>query len=154
MLAHLALSLAFSAPLDDPVLTLGGKQYRAQSLSPSLLRVERKGVHFEDRNTFLVANRPSVTRPFQSVDSNATFARLTTTESLVLTLQATAPTPSCAAPIAAHDASSPQRIADKPARKLASQSKCCAACDEEKTCVAWIWAPGSAEAADDPPGSQ
>ena len=96
MFALSLVSLSFSAPLSDPTLTLGGESYRVQSLAPSLLRVERKGAKgFEDRNTFLVANRPPTTRPFKSVDQpNATYARLTTAESLVLALQIAAPTPS------------------------------------------------------------
>ena len=141
MFALVARLAAFSAPLDDPILTLGGESYRVQSLAPSLLRVERKGAKgFEDRNTFL-SQIGHPTRPFKSVDQpNATYARLTTAESLVLTLQIAAPTPSCAAPMAGHDATAPRMIADKPARALASQSACCDACDAEKTCVAWVWA--------------
>lgn len=89
-----AVTLAFTGPplmggLTDPVFELGGASYRVQSLSPTLLRVERKGEKgFEDRNTFLVANRPSATRPFKSIEQpNSTCALLVTTESLMLTLQ-------------------------------------------------------------------
>lgn len=146
--------------LGSVTLTLGGANYRVQGLSSTLWRVEREGPRgFENRTTFLVTNRAWEEVDIAIQKHNTTRATISNgCSGTVLTLKAQPPAPasSCAAPKAGFDATNPQRIANDPARTVATQQACCAACDAETQCTAWVFRRSSGETAEegnlDPPG--
>ena len=138
---------------------------RVQTLSPTLVRVEAKGaMGFEDRHTFMVVNRGfggvPITKTAVAADGSThlTTAHYTVVVQAkpdqlqlggVLGMETAAGTggwdsatknSTCGNAQANVDgASNSVRIAHNAVRAVPSTAACCAACDDEKECTAWVW---------------
>lgn len=135
-------------------IKLLGTQIRVTSLTDTLIRVEPTGPSgFEDRTTFAIANRP--------VPSGATLTLLnqTTTEAYVqrgtvdvihLDYQGNGsakPTKSCTSFAQNTDANDPTNSPTYPNGLQAPDTgSCCATCQSDQQCVAWVFATSNDEA--------
>mmetsp|Transcript_79764 Transcript_79764/g.247386 ORF Transcript_79764/g.247386 Transcript_79764/m.247386 type:complete len:853 (-) Transcript_79764:84-2642(-) len=118
---------------------------RVQALSPTLLRVEPLGARgFEDRTTFMVANRSFPGIPITKVDSADGTVTLRTASYTVLLHNNTGGRPTCDRPRTQTDVTSADRTSKYPAgAKVADRAACCALCDADPECFGWVLAPGS-----------
>jgi hypothetical protein len=154
----LALAGTVAAALPPASVHMVGT-VRVQALSPTLVRVEDKGPKgFEDARTFTVVGRETFDgvpiTAAKKLPSGAT--QLTTAHYTIVVTPApdTAPLPgespaaagsppkensTCATVRPDTDGSGlSERIRHEPLRKGLSQPACCAACDAEAECTAWV----------------
>lgn len=133
---------------------------RIQTLSPTLVRVEAQGsAGFEDRETFMVVNRsfPGVPITGTKVAADGSTHMTTAYYTVVVpkqddfneddqNTQMMVPkhNSTCSNVQADVDGSpASKRIAHNPARQLPTKEACCAACDAEAECHAWVFDPAN-----------
>jgi len=123
------------APFSEVILG----HVRVQALSPTLVRVEPKGPRgFEDRTTFMVANRtfrgiPLTTRwvPHGTVVSTTYYSVLLKNDT----------NPRCSPGTTSTDVVGPIRSFQFPdGTRVRDNAGCCDACEKDPTCVAWVHA--------------
>jgi hypothetical protein len=127
---------------------------RVQALSPSLLRIEPRGPKgFEDRTTFTVVNRDfgaglPLTLANTTAEPGGTHL-LTTPVYDVLVSGSTdpVPVPSCPKPLAYTDVTEPRNSAKYASgASVTDRGACCALCDGDPTCKAWVHIPDETSA--------
>lgn len=150
LLLAMCASAQYAPP--DPVAANGAVvvlgNTRVTVLTPTLLRIEvRASVHlpFDDRPTLQVVNRALPVPPFTVARVNATAARITTSV-LTLTVADVAPVNgTCAGATPGFDAGRPTRTPRYPqGLNNVTQAGCCAACNADPDCTAWVFAPAGA----------
>ena len=134
--------------MSNSQITVG--DVRVTALSDLLVRVEPKGPNgFEDRATFTAVGRNSFAGvPIAQTNSSSAGVTLSTAHYSVL-LRPPSPPPTCDAPLTGTDV-----VYGKHERSLnfaegaavADRAACCAACESDATCTAWVYASSSAPA--------
>ena len=143
LLLLLPLPSAQAAAAAEWEAVVGG--VRVQALSPTLLRVEPIGPHgYENRTTFMVANRSSSNTAGLALRPGATplelhtshyTVRLRTGENATVIQAGTCEEPQRG--VAAVDSVHDYAHRDDSGILVANRSACCAACDGSVTCLAW-----------------
>jgi hypothetical protein len=138
-------SLAPASP--GAIVTWG--QARFTVLTPSLLRMELAGRTgaFDDRPSLAVINRVTVTPPFSVSTEGATLYLRTASLNLTYTSPSGNSTPpdrnsSMCSRAEGADVADGTRVPAYPGGlNASSQGACCAACDADTDCTAWVYAP-------------
>ena len=134
-----ALATGFSAPRTSSV-TVG--DVRVTAISPEVVRVEPKGPQgFEDRTTFMVVDR-DMSKGLDITQKSTSDGTLLTTSHYSVLLKPKSPAPTCAAPSESKDVTDLGNgiRSDKYPDGLAAADRdaCCAACEGDDSCIAWI----------------
>jgi len=134
-----ALATGFSAPRTSSV-TVG--DVRVTAISPEVVRVEPKGPQgFEDRTTFMVVDR-DMSKGLDITQKSTSDGTLLTTSHYSVLLKPKSPAPTCAAPSESKDVTDLGTgiRSDKYPDGLAAADRdaCCAACEGDDSCIAWI----------------
>lgn len=117
---------------------------RVQALSPTLVRVERRGpMGFEDRNTFTVANRSIWTGvPILSCEQGDNKVTVKTAYYQVEVSEVQEESRTCANPQRYTQVSGAEYIAEYPfGVPDTTQDECCRMCLNLTMCAAWQWQP-------------
>jgi hypothetical protein len=113
---------------------------RITALTPRLMRVEPKGPNgFEDRPTFMAANRVFPGVPILSVQDTSNGTLVTTAFYTILVSQH-APKAGCGAAMPSTDVSGANRTPSYPNGTVVPDddgASCCAACQQDADCRAW-----------------
>jgi hypothetical protein len=113
---------------------------RITALTPRLMRVEPKGPNgFEDRTTFMAANRGFAGVPILSVQDTSNGTLVTTSFYTILVSQH-APPAACAAAMPNTDVSGANRTPSYPNGTVVPDdggASCCATCQQDDDCRAW-----------------
>lgn len=132
-------------PVADPAAVVSLGLLRVTVLTSRLLRLElAANASWDDRATLSVVNRRLPVPAFRVDALNASAMRLTTSD-LVLTYVDAGPANknSCAAPQPGTDVLDPVRSPAYPnGVAAASPAACCAICNADASCSAWVWALG------------
>lgn len=115
---------------------------RVQALSASLVRIEPKGpMGFEDRTTFMVSEERSNFTGLPIAQQESPRGTLLITEYYSVLLRARLlPAPTCSNPRNWTDTINGVPAQNYPqGLHVASRADCCAACDNEPTCLAWTF---------------
>jgi hypothetical protein len=127
---------------------------RVTLLSPTLVRFDSNtsSAGFDDRATFQVVNRRLPAPAFTTARINASAVTITTAALTITVVDGATPgADTCVNPRAGADAISPTRSPKYPngvayangTMYRVSQAQCCAACNNDTACTAWVWASDS-----------
>jgi len=117
---------------------------RIQALSPRLLRVEPKGpMGFEDRSTFMVVNRDFDGVPIKRKEVRGDGTLLETEHySVLLRVGGINPLETCDAPAESTGVAGgvqTVRYNNQRGTHVSKREDCCTVCEEDPTCMAWVF---------------